>query len=104
MSPIEISQEAYGYLKKLPYHGNIRELKNLVERTILISGKKIITDTDFKKQYIEVPSSQPVSGNTILSLERVERDDTKSGGIIWLQSFQNSNGIGTDQTNVISPP
>ncbi len=74
LSPIEISQEAYGYLKKLPYHGNIRELKNLVERTILISGKKIITDTDFKKQYIEVPSSQPVSGNTILSLERVEKE------------------------------
>lgn len=71
---IEISQEAYGYLKKLPYHGNIRELKNLVERTILISGKKIITDADFKKQYIEVPSSQPVSGNTILSLERVEKE------------------------------
>lgn len=74
LSPIEISQEAYGYLKKLPYHGNIRELKNLVERTILISGKKIITDADFKKQYIEVPSSQPVSGNTILSLERVEKE------------------------------
>lgn len=74
LSPIEISQEAYVYLKKLPYHGNIRELKNLVERTILISGKKIITDADFKKQYIEVPSSQPVSGNTILSLERVEKE------------------------------
>ena len=70
----EISQEAYGYLKKLPYHGNIRELKNLVERTILISGKDIITDADFKKQYIEVPASQPAGGNTILSLERVEKE------------------------------
>lgn len=70
----EISQEAFGYLKKLPFHGNIRELKNLVERTILISGKDVITDIDFKQQYIEVPASQPVGGNTILSLEMVERN------------------------------
>ena len=70
----EISQEAFGYLKKLPFHGNIRELKNLVERTILISGKDVITDIDFKQQYIEVPASQPAGGNIILSLEMVERN------------------------------
>ena len=70
----KISQEAFGYLKKLPFHGNIRELKNLVERTILISGKDVITDIDFKQQYIEVPASQPAGGNTILSLEMVERN------------------------------
>ncbi len=70
----EISQEAFGYLKKLPFHGNIRELKNLVERTILISGKDVITDIDFKQQYIEVPASQPAGGNTILSPEMVERN------------------------------
>lgn len=70
----EISQEAFGYLKKLPFHGNIRELKNLVERTILISEKDVITDIDFKQQYIEVPASQPAGGNTILSLEMVERN------------------------------
>lgn len=70
----EISQEALGFLKKLPFHGNIRELKNLVERTILISGKEIITDIDFKKQYIEVPASQPASGNAILSLDMVEKN------------------------------
>ena len=43
----EISQKAFGYLKKLPFHGNIRELKNLVERTILISVKDVITDIVF---------------------------------------------------------
>lgn len=74
LSEAEISQEAFGYLKKLPFHGNIRELKNLVERTILISGKDVITDIDFKQQYIEVPASQPAGGNTILSLEMVERN------------------------------
>lgn len=70
----KISQEAFGFLKKLPFHGNIRELKNLVERTILISGKEIITDVDFKKQYIEVPAGQPTGGNAILSLDMVEKN------------------------------
>ena len=70
----KISQEAFGFLKKLPFHGNIRELKNLVERTILISGKEIITDVDFKKQYIEVPAGQPTGGNAMLSLDMVEKN------------------------------
>ncbi|WP_304247842.1 sigma-54 dependent transcriptional regulator [Parabacteroides gordonii] len=74
LPPAKISQEAFGFLKKLPFHGNIRELKNLVERTILISGKEIITDVDFKKQYIEVPAGQPTSGNAILSLDMVEKN------------------------------
>lgn len=74
LPPAEISAEAFAYLKKLPYHGNIRELKNLVDRTILISGKNVITDTDFKNQYIEVPSSQPANDKTIVSLEKIERD------------------------------
>ena len=74
LAPAKISQEAFGFLKKLPFHGNIRELKNLVERTILISGKEIITDVDFKKQYIEVPAGQPTGGNAILSLDMVEKN------------------------------
>ena len=74
LAPVKISQEALGFLKKLPFHGNIRELKNLVERTILISGKEIITDVDFKKQYIEVPAGQPTGGNAILSLDMVEKN------------------------------
>lgn len=36
---VEVSAEAIDYLQKLPYPGNIRELKNLVDRTILVSDK-----------------------------------------------------------------
>ncbi|MDE6135948.1 MAG: sigma-54 dependent transcriptional regulator, partial [Muribaculaceae bacterium] len=38
----EIAPDAMASLRGLPYPGNIRELKNLVERTILISGKSIL--------------------------------------------------------------
>ncbi|NDW13757.1 sigma-54-dependent Fis family transcriptional regulator [Bacteroides sp. 214] len=70
---IEISSEGIAFLKRLPYPGNIRELKNLVDRTVLLSGKDRITDVDFKEQYVEIPTS--VKGNTdsVQSLECVEK-------------------------------
>ena len=43
----EFTPAALAYLQSLPYPGNIRELKNLVERTILVSGKKILDESDF---------------------------------------------------------
>lgn len=33
---VEFSSDAQTYLSRLPFPGNIRELKNLVERTILV--------------------------------------------------------------------
>ncbi len=70
---VEISSEAIEYLKRLPYPGNIRELKNLVDRTILVSAKDKITDIDFKEQYIEIlePDNQP---HSIKSLDKLEKD------------------------------
>lgn len=71
---IEISSDAIAYLKKLPYPGNIRELKNLVDRTVLLSGKDILTDIDFKEQYIEIPTSTETFTNSVQSLEIVEKN------------------------------
>ncbi len=73
LQPIEISSDAIQYLQRLPYPGNIRELKNLVDRTILISGKKVITDQDFRGQYIEIPANPDILNNSVQSLERVEK-------------------------------
>ena len=42
MEAPEIAPDAMASLRGLPYPGNIRELKNLVERTILMSGKTIL--------------------------------------------------------------
>ena len=44
--PIKIiTPEAYAALKKLPWTGNIRELRNVIERLIILS-EKIITEND----------------------------------------------------------
>lgn len=80
----EITQDALDYLATLPYPGNIRELKNLVERTLLISGAHVLTAHEFKAQ---ADSSQIVTAVTSTpgQLERNERElieqaIAKSGG------------------------
>lgn len=73
LPPAEVSPEAINYLQQLPYPGNIRELKNLVDRTLLMSGKQILTDKEFKEQHIE-PEETAHSYNFSDSLERVEKE------------------------------
>ena len=47
----DFSADALQFLSALPYPGNIRELKNLVERTILVSNKPVLDAADFEAQY-----------------------------------------------------
>ncbi len=70
---VRIDSEALEYLSRLPYPGNIRELKNLVDRTILLSGKTRLGPEDFREHY------QPSDGGTlpadaVCSLELMERE------------------------------
>lgn len=74
LSNIEVSAEAMNYLKKLPYPGNIRELKNLVDRVILVSGKNIITDSDFKEQYTEIPNVNANLPDSVYPLDELEKN------------------------------
>ena len=48
--PTTVSAEAIAYLQTLPFTGNIRELKNLVERALLMKnpGKNILNVEDFQ--------------------------------------------------------
>lgn len=48
---VTISKEANDYLSSLLYPGNIRELKNLVDRTILVSTNNPLQVSDFQQQY-----------------------------------------------------
>lgn len=74
LEKIEVSSEAMSYLKSLPYPGNIRELKNLVDRTILVSGKTLITDKDFKEQYIDTSGNKSDLPDSIYPLEDLEKN------------------------------
>lgn len=69
-----VSDDALEYLSRLPYPGNIRELKNLVERTVLVCGKDLLTAADFKSQYHPSQTETATISNTQgLTLEELEK-------------------------------
>ena len=74
LPPVEFSPDAMQFLMRLPYPGNIRELKNLVERTILMNMKPVLEAADFEAQYQRIDSSREASANLNgLTLEEIER-------------------------------
>ena len=72
---VDFTKEAMDYLKGLPYPGNIRELKNLVERTLLVCGKETLDADDFKAQVAGTSSSSNVDTLEVdnLTLDELER-------------------------------
>ncbi|WP_320054431.1 sigma-54 dependent transcriptional regulator [uncultured Acetobacteroides sp.] len=71
---IELGSSAIDLLQRLPFPGNIRELKNLVERTVLVSGKSVIEDEDITRN---MPSASgavvEVDSGALLPLDEMER-------------------------------
>lgn len=70
----EFSSDALNFLSRLPFPGNIRELKNLVERTILVSGMEVLDAIDFENQYQRhdesVATSSSFAGMTLDEIEK----------------------------------
>ncbi|UVV63991.1 sigma-54 dependent transcriptional regulator [Bacteroides fragilis] len=70
----EFSSDALNFLSRLPFPGNIRELKNPVERTILVSGKEVLDAIDFENQYQRhdesVATSSSFAGMTLDEIEK----------------------------------
>lgn len=72
---VEFTSEALTYLQRLPFPGNIRELKNLVERTLLVSGKSRLDAADFERQAGQLSVSRTPLPSTFegLTLDELEK-------------------------------
>ena len=74
----EITPDGMRYLASLPYPGNIRELRNLVERTLIVGSEGAYTAKHFAAQY-HAPVTQTTETNDDnsnlagMTLEEVER-------------------------------
>lgn len=70
-TPVEITPDAVDYLATLPFPGNIRELKNLVERTILLSATPKLDAEAFRAAAGALGTERPdAPDSTLQSLER----------------------------------
>jgi DNA-binding NtrC family response regulator len=74
---LEISRSAAVWLQQYPFPGNIRELKNLVERTVLITPKDLLEVEDFRMQ-IHAAGRRGPGGELptvgTMTLEEMERE------------------------------
>ncbi len=75
----EIRQDALEYLMTLPFNGNIRELKNLVEATILVADGNILGRREFMAQNAAAPSAPASSDPTgFETLEETQRREIET--------------------------
>lgn len=74
----EITSDAMTWLSRQQYPGNIRELKNLVERTMIVSGgAATLTAEDFQKA-----AGADASRNALTSIEGATLDDLERSAIV----------------------
>lgn len=73
LQPVRFAPDALDYLSRQSFLGNIRELKNVVERTILINGNGLLSAADFEGQCSAAPLSAPTdTGIAGLTLDEIE--------------------------------
>ena len=71
---MHLTDEALRALAEHSWPGNIRELRNVLERATLFASKRTITVGDLKFDPVEMVHADPVSEfETRLTLEEVER-------------------------------
>lgn len=77
----QVSDEAMEYLASLPYQGNIRQLKNLVESTLLMRTGEVLRPQDFEGRQADTPAPNTVGGNLdTLMAERITQALAQSSG------------------------
>ena len=73
---LEVTAEAVDWLSTLSWPGNIRELKNLVERTILVTTGDVLQIEDFRAQFKSIPRNTGTGGLPevgTITLEEMEK-------------------------------
>ncbi len=78
LQPVRFAPDALDFLARQHFAGNIRELKNVVERTILINGNGLLQAADFEGQCSAANNIVPDSGTAGLTLDELEINSIKN--------------------------
>lgn len=80
LPPVTFSDDAVKRLKSFSYPGNIRQLKNIVERAVLMSGKSVITaeDIELPTEHSTLIKAATGCGPTHSTLEEQERQSIEN--------------------------
>ncbi|MDE6334278.1 MAG: sigma-54-dependent Fis family transcriptional regulator, partial [Muribaculaceae bacterium] len=76
MAEPRLMPDAAAYLASLPWPGNIRQLKNMVERTIIMAGKENLDADDFMRSTSDTAASSSMPSGTLDAMERARIADT----------------------------
>ncbi len=72
---VKLSKEACSFIKKYPFPGNIRELKNLIERSVLMTSKNEISEDDIQKFLDRSPSINGAKSSAgLATLDEIEKE------------------------------
>lgn len=78
--PVDIAPDAITALQAMSFPGNIRELKNLIERTLLLTDSPVIHSSDFQLSASVDSANAPASGLEGMERRAVEDALRQSGG------------------------
>ena len=78
LQPVRFAPDALDFLARQHFAGNIRELKNVVERTILINGNGLLQAADFEGQCSAATGTAADSNTAGLTLDELEINSIKN--------------------------
>lgn len=73
VEPTVISREAIEWLSRQDFYGNVRELRNLVERTAILAGASVLLPDHFAANAENIVRSETNDTATVHSLDETER-------------------------------
>ncbi|WP_276090159.1 sigma-54 dependent transcriptional regulator [Pedobacter sp. JY14-1] len=84
---LSVSSAAMKWLQQLELPGNIRQLKNLVERTVLLSSNNELIPDDFKV-HLEIPASKK-SSNQLPGVGSITLEEMEIGMVKQAMAYHN---------------
>ncbi|GAB3966229.1 sigma-54 dependent transcriptional regulator [Spirosoma terrae] len=87
---LHISKEAVNWLKNLSLPGNIRQLKNIVERTVLLSANDELQPDDFRQNLAQPNSMTIASANSLPAVGTMTLEEMEYQMIQQAMAFHNN--------------